>query len=40
MDKLLEIFFRVLYDWSRAWGFTFSLFVGEFLAFDNSNLLL
>jgi hypothetical protein len=43
MDKLLEIFFGVLYDWSRAWGFTSSPSVGEFLAslaFDDSDLLL
>ncbi len=43
LDKLLEIFFGVLYDWSRAWGFTSSPSVGEFLAalaFDNSILFL
>ena len=43
MDKLLENFFGVLYDWSRAWGFTSSPSVGEFLAslaFDDSDLLL
>jgi hypothetical protein len=43
MDKLIEIFFGVLYDWSRAWGFTSSPSGGEFLAslaFDNSDLLL
>ena len=43
MDKLIEIFFGVLYDWSRAWGFTSSPSRGEFLAslaFDNSDLLL
>ncbi len=40
MDKLLEIFIGVLFDWSRAWGFTSSPSVGEFLVslfFDNSN---
>jgi hypothetical protein len=43
MDKLLENFFGVLYDWSQAWGFTSSPSVGEFLAslaFDDSDLLL
>jgi hypothetical protein len=43
MDRLLENFFGVLFDWSRAWGFTSSPFVGEFLvslAFDDSDLLL
>ncbi len=43
MDKLLEIFFGVLYDWSRAWGFSSSPSVGEFLvslAFDSSDLPL
>ena len=43
MDKFLEIFFGVLYDWFQAWGFTSSPSVGEFLAslaFDNSDLLL
>jgi hypothetical protein len=39
LDKLSEIFFGALYDWSRAWGLTSSPSVGEFfvsLAFDNS----
>jgi hypothetical protein len=43
MDKLSEIFFWVLYDWSRVWGFTSSPSVGEFLvslALDNFDLLL
>ncbi len=43
LDKLSEIFFGVLYDWSRAWGLTSSLSVGEFLvslAFDNSIFYL
>jgi hypothetical protein len=43
MDKLLEIFFGVLYDWSRVWAFTSSPSVGEFLvslAFVNSDLIL
>ena len=31
MDKLLETFFGFLFDWSRAWGFTSSPSVGEFL---------
>ena len=40
VDKLLEIFFGVLFDWSQAWGFTSSPSIGEFLvslAFANSN---
>ena len=43
VDKLLEIFFGVLYDWSWAWGFTSSPSVGEFLAslaIDNSDVFL
>ena len=43
LDKLSEIFFGVLYDWSRAWGLTSSPSVGEFLvslAFDNSIFYL
>ena len=43
MDKLSEIFFGVLYDWSRVWAFISSPFVGEFLvslAFDNADLIL
>jgi hypothetical protein len=42
MDKLLEFFYGVLFDWSWAWGFT-SQSVGDFLvslAFDHSDLLL
>ncbi len=38
LDKLLEIFFGVLFDWSRAWGLTSSPSIGDFLAslaFDN-----
>jgi hypothetical protein len=31
MDKLSEFFFRALFDWSRAWGFSSSPSVGEFL---------
>ncbi len=43
MDKLLEFFHGVLFDWSRAWGFTSSPSVGEFLvslAFDHSDMIL
>ena len=39
LDKILEIFFGVLYDWSRAWGLTSSPSVGDFLdslAYDYS----
>ena len=43
LAKLLELFFINLYDWSRAWGLTVSLSVGEFMAsfaFNSSNLHL
>ena len=43
IDKLLEIFRGVLFDWSRAWGVTSSPSIGEFLvslAIDNSDILL
>jgi hypothetical protein len=41
--KVIELFFATLFDWSRAWGFTSSPSVGEFLvslAFDSSDSLL
>uniref|UniRef100_A0A2N9I8L3 Rx N-terminal domain-containing protein n=1 Tax=Fagus sylvatica TaxID=28930 RepID=A0A2N9I8L3_FAGSY len=40
--KVIELFFATLFDWSRAWGFTSSPSVGEFLvslAFDIDSLL-
>jgi hypothetical protein len=43
MDKLLEFFYDALFDWSQAWGFTSTSFVGEFvvsLAFENSIMPL
>jgi hypothetical protein len=43
LDKLLEIFFGFLYDWSQAWGLTSSLSVGDFLAslaFDNYDMFV
>jgi hypothetical protein len=43
LDKIFEIFFGALYDWSRAWGLTSSLPVGDFLdsqAYDSSDLPL
>ena len=43
LDKLLETFCGVLFDWSWVWGFTSSPSVHEFLvslAFDNSVTLL
>ena len=41
--KFIKLFFATLFNWSRAWGLTSSLSVGEFLvslAFDNSDPLL
>ncbi len=43
LDKLLETFCGMLFDWSWVWGFNSSPSIGEFLvslAFDNSDTLL
>ena len=43
LDKIIEIFFGTLYDWSQAWDLTSSPSAGDFLdslAYDISDLPL